>query len=321
VNREQGLIADRYLRFARSEARGVSPLYETFATEIARSRTLLDLLSELPKAKQQPNLLFASTRYAVGFPDPVEGFVDHVLSHWKAIRSVIQRRSTQTNEPARCACLLPVFAQLEGPLAIIEVGAAAGLCLLPDKYGYCYNGIDLAPAGLSAPVFPCRVSANTPIPQRHPDIIWRSGLDLNPLDVCSQDDMQWLKTLVWPEQEDRLARLQQAIEVAKTAPPQLVSGDLLSETERLAASAPKDANLVIFHSAVLAYLPLELRNEFQTLVKDIGAHWVANESPRVLTDIAVPKSKQNDGAFILSLNGRAIATTGPHGQFINWITE
>jgi hypothetical protein len=41
-------------------------------------------------------------------------------------------RSTQTNEPARCATLLPVLAQLPQPLALNEVGASAGLCLLPD---------------------------------------------------------------------------------------------------------------------------------------------------------------------------------------------
>jgi hypothetical protein len=48
-------------------------------------------------------------------------------------------RSTQTNEPGRTASILPVLAQIdaaEGPLALIEVGASAGLCLYPDRYSY-----------------------------------------------------------------------------------------------------------------------------------------------------------------------------------------
>ncbi len=50
-------------------------------------------------------------------------------------------RSTQTNEPARCATVLPVLAQLPQPLALLEVGAAAGLCLLPEYYAYDYGGV------------------------------------------------------------------------------------------------------------------------------------------------------------------------------------
>ena len=49
-------------------------------------------------------------------------------------------RRTQTNEPARCALMLPLLAALPQPLALLEVGASAGLCLLPDRYGYDYDG-------------------------------------------------------------------------------------------------------------------------------------------------------------------------------------
>jgi hypothetical protein len=45
-------------------------------------------------------------------------------------------QSTQTNEPGRCAALLPMLARLPEPLALLEVGASAGLCLLPDFYTY-----------------------------------------------------------------------------------------------------------------------------------------------------------------------------------------
>ncbi len=38
-------------------------------------------------------------------------------------------KRTQTNEPGRCAVLLPLLAALPQPLALLEVGASAGLCL------------------------------------------------------------------------------------------------------------------------------------------------------------------------------------------------
>ncbi|HUZ56387.1 MAG TPA: DUF2332 family protein [Streptosporangiaceae bacterium] len=37
-----------------------------------------------------------------------------------------------------------------------------------------------------------------PLPARVPEISWRAGLDLNPLDVSSDDDVRWLSCLVWP---------------------------------------------------------------------------------------------------------------------------
>lgn len=76
-----------------------------------------------------------------------------------------------------------MLAALPQPLALLEVGASAGLCLLPDRYGYHYShrpgpGPDVVLPG--SPVLRCAMSPSTPIPTRHPDIVWRAGLDLNP---------------------------------------------------------------------------------------------------------------------------------------------
>ena len=313
-------LADRYLGFARREAHGVSPTYESYTTSAAESSDLLDRLLDLPDGKQQPNLLLAATRHAVGLPEMNADFAQHVLDAWDAIRPIILSRSTQTNEPGRCACLLPALAQFEEPLAIIEVGAAAGLCLIPDRYGYDYGRAQLPTVEDGAPVFPCKASDQTPIPPSLPKITWRAGLDLNPLDVRSDEDMQWLKTLVWPEQTDRFSRLEAAIAVARRDPPNVIAGDLLEATEALAAQAPTDARLVIFHTAVLNYVAPEVRKEFATLVNDIGAEWLANEGASILPEVAsMNKLEDRPGAFVLSHNGRAIARTGPHGQFVDWL--
>jgi hypothetical protein len=87
---------------------------------------------------------------------------------------------------------------LPQPLALLEVGASAGLCLLPDKYAYDFGGRLVAPTGgeANAPVFHCVTDAATPIPQRNVEVAWRAGLDLNPLDVSNDDDVRWLKALV-----------------------------------------------------------------------------------------------------------------------------
>jgi hypothetical protein len=93
-----------------------------------------------------------------------------------------------------------------------------------------------------------------PIPTSVLQIVWRRGLDLNPVDINDREQASWLESLVWPEQTGRAARLRAAIEIARPAPTLVLRGDLLTDLPTLAASAPPDATLVIFHSAVLGYL-------------------------------------------------------------------
>jgi uncharacterized protein DUF2332 len=63
-----------------------------------------------------------------------------LLERRDEILAVLLARRTQTNEPARCATLLPLLATLPQPLALLEVGASAGLCLLADRYAYDFDG-------------------------------------------------------------------------------------------------------------------------------------------------------------------------------------
>ncbi|TIT90923.1 MAG: DUF2332 family protein, partial [Mesorhizobium sp.] len=132
-------IAARYARFADTEAHGRSPLYEELARAVAGDRVTLGFLSTLPDMKRQPNLLLAAVRHLFGTPTGWTEFRQALLAHPNAVRSLMLERSTQTNEPGRCAALLPVLARLPQPLALLEVGTSAGLCLMPDLYGYDYG--------------------------------------------------------------------------------------------------------------------------------------------------------------------------------------
>jgi len=178
-----GTLSERYVRFADNEARGRSPRCEALARSVANDAEVIDFLLMLPPAKQQPNLLFAAVRSLKGTPGDFRDFKQRLLGDAVAVRSVMLERSTQTNEPARCAALLPVLAQLPQPLALIEVGASAGLCLLPDFYGYDFGSSVIRPevGDGDFPVFSCAASSETPFPTRMPQIVWRAGLDLNPL--------------------------------------------------------------------------------------------------------------------------------------------
>ena len=190
--------AENYRRFSRLEARGRSALYEQISASVADDVEVLAFLAALPPAKRQPNLLLAAVRFLTGVQDSYRAFRTVLLDRRTEVAAVMLSRSTQTNEPARCAVLLPALARLAPPLALIEVGASAGLTLLPDLYGYDYAGQRIEPADPAAPVLTCRPRGPVPIPAAVPEVAWRAGIDLNPLDVTDPDDMAWLSSLIWP---------------------------------------------------------------------------------------------------------------------------
>src|SRR2546423_7082793 len=121
--------AELYREFGEREARGESPTYERLSLAVADDRGLLALIDTLPEPKRQPNLLYAAARYLGGPVDPPSAFSRWALAHWPSLAATMRERRTQTNEPGRCASLLPVLARLPQPLALLEVGASAGLCL------------------------------------------------------------------------------------------------------------------------------------------------------------------------------------------------
>jgi hypothetical protein len=313
-------IARRYRIFAEREARGRSPLYETLSLHVADDEALLDFLGGLPEIKQQPNLLFGTVKHLFGAAPDWPHFKALVEQHREAISQCVLTRSTQTNEAARCATLLPVLAQLPQPLALLEVGASAGLCLQPDRYAYDYgNGRLLRPSGHDdAPLLPCEVDADTPVPTRLPEVAWRAGLDLDPIDVHNREQCAWLEALVWPEQHDRLARLRAALAIARKDPPRLVRGNLLHDLAPLASQAPRDATLVIFHSAVLAYVwPQELREQFVRDVRVLDAVWISNETWQVFPWLGAKTDGPPMPSFLLAVNGEPVAWTDPHGAFVH----
>jgi hypothetical protein len=312
--------ADCYRGFADREAWDVSPLYGEFARGVAKDADVLAFLDTLPEAKRQPNLLFGAVKYLTGVMPDYGVFRAFVVGHQDDLGDLMSVRSTQTNEPGRCAVLLPLLAALTPPIALLEVGASAGLCLLPDLYGYDYGGYRVGPAD-SPVTFPCDPRGPVPVPAAVPEVAWRLGLDIHPLDVTDPDTGRWLTALVWAGDAEREGRLRAAISVASMNPPSVVLGDLLSETTRLAASAPPDATLVVFHSAVMPYLSAEDRTRFIEIVSQLPAVWVSFEGLGVLPEIGagLGVSERDDRAFVLARDGQPMALASPHGRWMHWL--
>jgi hypothetical protein len=164
----------------------------------------------------------------------------------------------------------------------------------------------------------CRPLGPVPLPERAPEVVWRAGIDLNPLDLNDDDDMAWLSCLLWPGEADRAGRLQGAIAAARRQPPPIHRGDLLDDLARVGAQAPADATLVVYHSAVLAYVDVPKRQAFAAAVRDLGATWLSNEGDGVLPSLA---TGPGTACFLLVRDGEEVlARTDPHGTWLEWLT-
>jgi len=312
-------VADNYRGFAK-DARGRSLAYESLASAVAADPALLAFLATLPPEKRQPNLLFAAARYLLGDSAAldIDALGALVSQQRTGLTQLMQTRRTQTNEPARCATLLPALTQLPQPLALIEVGASAGLTLLVDRYSYDYAGHTIGGLDPLAPTLGCAPDGPVPLPDGMPEITWRAGLDLNPLDVTNEDDIRWLSCLVWPGEGDRAQRLEAAIATARRDPPRVHRGDLRTDLPALAAQAPADATLVVYHSAVLAYVTPKDRRRFADTVRALPAVWLSSEGPGVVPDLPVPPYQ--GAPFVLGLDGHTpLALADGHGTWLHWL--
>jgi hypothetical protein len=301
-----------------AQVHGISPSYERLCVGVADDAEVLARLDTLPRPKRQPNLLFGAVRFLAGPVDQYAAFRAFVLDSWAELSETMLARRTQTNEPRRCATLLPALAALPQPLALLEIGASAGLCLYPDRYAYRYNGG--AVLGSSRVLFDCATRGAVPVPSALPSVAWRAGLDLNPLDLRSDEDVRWLRALIWPEQTDRFQLFDRAVGLARQDPVIVRQGDLTRDLAALASGAPRSATLVIYHSAVLAYLDDSGRGRFQDQLASVRAErpvvWLSNEGPGVVVDVPTPYDAV---PFVLARDGVPLARTGPHGEWVDWL--
>ncbi|HEV2374652.1 MAG TPA: DUF2332 domain-containing protein [Streptosporangiaceae bacterium] len=322
-------IAENYRRFARVEAAGRSPAYERLALAVADDPVVLGFLLTLPALKRQPNLLFAAASFLLGTA-PGTGTLRRLVTESPAqLTSVMLARRTQTNEAARCATLLPALAGLPEPLALLEVGAAAGLTLQVDRYSYDYGGHRVAGTDPQAPTLWCDPRGSVPLPARVPEVCWRAGLDLNPLDAGADDDVRWLTCLLWPGESGRAERLSAALATARRHRVPVYQGDLLDDLERVATQAPAAATLVVYHSAVLGYVAEARRRAFGAAVRALGAVWLSNEGPEVVAGVTPPAVSEapggdgeagRQGGFLLVRDGtHPLARTNPHGMWLEWL--
>ncbi len=202
------------------------------------------------------------------------------------------RSAPQTNETRRSIALLAAFLTFadtwKGEVDMLEIGASAGLNLNWDLFTYKTKSwawgaegpvqIDTDWTGPAPPLADINV--------RH-----RAACDLNPLDIGDPAQLLQLKSYIWPDQPERLARFDGAVALAREAGVQVERADAAEWLTQKLAQRATDAATIVYHSVFLQYPPREARTAIIDAITSAGGRatekaplaWVRLE-PEALTD-------------------------------------
>lgn len=228
----------------------------------------------------------------------------------------------QTNEVGRSAALvagLAVAAQrLAMPFELLELGASAGLNLNLDRFQY---QLGKTPLGPPSPVALAPEWVGESPPGTMPVIVRRAGVDRQPIDVADPANAERLIAYVWPDQHDRVRRIEGAITLAGAHPPPVEQGDAADWIEgRLLHSQDAGCARVVMHSVFWQYLPGPSQARIARAIEAAGARadavrplvWLRFEPGPNLWTMALTLRIWPGGREEL------LAHCHPHGAHIGW---
>lgn len=192
-------------------------------------------------------------------------FSRFVRDNEETIVEIGHTRHIQTNECRRCVALLPAIWELGVErFHLVDLGTSAGLNLAMDRYRYRWDDITWGPDSQVALVTESR--GDEPKPHAI-EVISRTGLDLNPLDITDESERRWLRALIWPESEDRRERLDAAIGVVRSIDTRLVAGSAIETLGPVLDDLGGDTPAVVVNSFVLNQLTDEQRGQLDRVIE------------------------------------------------------
>jgi hypothetical protein len=227
----------------------------------------------------------------------------------------------QTNEVGRAAVLmsglLVAAARFGLPLRLYELGASAGLNLLLDRYRYDLGGLAAGDRDSNLVLRP--EWEGPPPPDATVRIVGRAGADLNPARLPR--DAARLPAYLWPDQPERLARLEAALAIAAAHPPRVDRADAADWIEAALALAPEPgAARVVMHSVAFQYFGPQAQARVARHIEAAGAG--ASEG----APLAWLRFEKEPDADRYALRLRTwpggedlLAWTHPHGSRIAWL--
>jgi len=200
-----------------------------------------------------------------------------IEEHFEELRRLCAR-TVQTNEPGRSAALYGALLWLADrhrlPIRLLELGASGGLNLHADRYRYVVGGRPLGdPASHLSfeepweglPVSdPRSAESNLRLSERR-------GCDPAPIDVSTREGRLALLSYIWPDESDRLARISEAIDIARANPACVDAEGAVAWVDRRLAEFHPGHLTVVWQSVMRQYLAETERRQLEARMEEAGA--------------------------------------------------
>lgn len=203
------------------------------------------------------------------------------------------KSAPQTNETRRSIAILAAFQtfaqRYKGPIDTLELGASAGLNSNWSRFHYQTKSWEWGDAESGVNI---DTDWNGPPPPLAPlDIRNVAACDLNPLDISDPAQLLQLRSYVWPDQPERLARFDGAVALALATGRKVERADAAAWLQRKLPERARDAATVVYHSIFLQYPPREVRTAITEAIQSAVESateaaplaWIRVE-PEALTD-------------------------------------
>jgi len=236
-------------------------------------------------------------------------------------------QAPQTNEVGRAAALLGGMLRLQErwplPIRLFEVGASAGLNLQADRFCYIDDaGGVWGDQDAQVVLMGAWDGARLPL-DRRVVVVERRGSDVNPVDPRTDEGRLTLRSYVWPDMTARHARLEGAIELARSEPLRVERADAASYVEHI--ELMRGALTVLWHSVMWQYLPTEQQERVTGRLADLGS--TATEESPLVHLFAEPTRRTSDDEheFWVCAEGwpgpggrEFLGRMAPHGVPVTW---
>jgi len=216
---------------------------------------------------------------------------DPLSEHRGFLRDFVAEQAVQTNEVQRSWVLLPLLLRVAERTGaetfdLVELGPSAGLNLVWDRYRYHYEAGDWGPESAALRL---EGEERRPVPggplELSPRVRGRVGIDRSPIDVTSEEGALLLRCFVWAGQDERLERLDRAIEAVRGDPPELVCGNFVELLPEVLTAQPVDGLTVVFQTATWGYLDGDGRKRLRAVLDEAGRSlplaFISTGEPRV----------------------------------------
>lgn len=235
----------------------------------------------------------------------------------------------QTNEAGRSASIMAglcwLATKVQPQFEMLEIGASAGINTMMGRYRFDLGGVAVGPSGSRMAITP-DWRGDSP-PDSDPQIIDARGCDVKPVDLTDETAVLKLRSYVWPEARERMARIETAAAMAERMPPEIDrerAGPWVEE----ALARPQEAGTtrVLFHTIVWQYVP----DAEQAAVESAMAK--AAEAATEDTPLAWLSLETNRETFRHELHARywpsaddaggepkMLAHAHPHGAWVEWV--